>query len=1605
MFTLTSCNFPKINFGGFTFSDIIPERLLELFGIYEPTPVPPPSGGNTTPIIHPHLEGNTVIENEIAPTCITKGSYDEVLYCVSCGEEMSRTHKETNTISHQESGWITDIEATCSSEGKQHMECVVCFEILDERTTAKVNHLTGDPVKENEALPTCSSKGSYDEVLYCVECGKEINRTYKETESLSHQESEWITDVEATCSSNGKLYKECTLCHEVLSEKITSTGEHKLDKVVMEDDYCNGQQVGSVYCSVCNTYITSYGHHYIKTVIPASCTEDGEIRYTCDICNDTYFNIIPASGHIESEYQTVSNATCTSSGSAIKTCIICEEIIDRLELSKKEHNYTTTSSKNQITYTCSICSHSFQETVWTNILTVTFISEGVSIGTASIKEGTPVSSFPAITKNGYHLAYWAINDGANTPYEDQCIYDDTDLIAVWEEEEILKAEYSDIAVFPQVDVDFTFKVNAKSESNVREALSIFNAKDESIGYNVAYVSNGIYEVSSSNYEPSEFYYAIAGDGISFIGTESREIQFSIKGENRVSISISDSVKWLKYSNVYGIVEANDSMLLLTNESLNVGDDVAIYENTQDNIVLVVKILSKGEMLGYNAYGIEMSDYNKVFDSFEADVSGDLSNGVFVVDPVAIETIEKEFKSSALYKKSKQAAKELASQYDITISGENIKATLASKDEKLILILEVEFEFEGDWSIIVSYRNEINLGFDYHIDGFDNSSFIVTTKQYENIQFKLSYEKNEEPDMPNAKEAYSKMMDRYKEIFDRLDNKDFFDKNSNPKHESLDHISLGQVDLTIYFVIVSIDVYLDFDFEINASCGINVETVTTTSNGIRNGKLVCSRHFEITGVSMFISGKIRAACLVKIEAFAHVAGAGVFANIGVGPYFEIGGAGSMGYDGYNLYMSKFSIYFDAGIQIEANVGLKYELLGYTAFKYEFELIGKNYSFSGFPIGSKEIWLSFRNYEENVTVNGDCDNENAIDITDIIDVYIKYQDLDDMFFDYKIPDDIGYSIVSISGYHSKVNLVGNKLYLDKIGEDIVIEIKIRVTDAIYKNVVINYKPDHTNDCIHATCISGSHIGGTATCTARAICERCDLEYGEKPIGHIMQNEQCTVCGFMIPSEGLEYIMLNNATYSVIGIGTFTGSVLVIPADYDGFPVTTIGDSAFKNCTNITKVMLPDSIISIGNNSFYGCKNLSDVTIGNRVINIGDYAFASCDELSSIIIPDSVTSLGKNAFYYCENLTNVTIGKSVTCINDSTFLYCSSLESIIIPDSVTSIGACAFQFCESLASVTMSSGVKEIRDYAFSACHSLVTVAIPDTVTSIGNQAFFECYNLVSVTIGKKVTNISTDAFLYCHKLLEVVNNSSLNITKGADNYGKVAYYAMEVNKGDSKIVNIDGYMFYTYDNTTYLVGYDGEDTDLVLPSYNGDEYVIYKRALYDYNRITSIIIPDDVTSIGEYAFSNCDNLKNVTLPNSITIIEDFTFSNSNSLRSITIPDNVITIDYMSFYGCSGLRTVTIGSGVTDIKRQAFLGCESLTKVVIGSNVTSIEMSAFLQCTYLTTVYYVGTESDWAEISISSSNSSLTNATRYYFSENEPADNGNYWHYDENGEIAVW
>ena len=370
---------------------------------------------------------------------------------------------------------------------------------------------------------------------------------------------------------------------------------------------------------------------------------------------------------------------------------------------------------------------------------------------------------------------------------------------------------------------------------------------------------------------------------------------------------------------------------------------------------------------------------------------------------------------------------------------------------------------------------------------------------------------------------------------------------------------------------------------------------------------------------------------------------------------------------------------------------------------------------------------------------------------------------------------------------------------------------------------------------------------------VCECGDKTY----TGETTTRDDCSECGGEVKYavEG-GYLTFDKKTGTVTDCDSSVTKAN-IPHTIKGVTVTSIGGSAFRYCTSLTSVTIPDSVTSIGEEAFYGCWDLTRLTIPGSVTSIDKDAFCFCSSLTSVTIPDSVTSIGDSAFYGCESLTSVTIPDSVTSIGSCAFYGCASLTSVTIPDSVTSIGGSAFYGCTSLTSVTIPDSVTSIGDYAFYGCESLTSVAIPGSVTSIGWSAFYGCASLTSVTIPDSVTSIGNCAFASCTSLTGIW-----------------------VAEGNSHYANDASGVLFNKDKTT-LVQCPGA--------------------------FAAYTIPNSVTSIGEYAFSHCTSLTSVTIPNSVTSIGEHAFSYCTSLTSVTISDSVTSIGEYAFYDCTSLTDV--------------------------------------------------------------------------------------------------
>ncbi len=324
--------------------------------------------------------------------------------------------------------------------------------------------------------------------------------------------------------------------------------------------------------------------------------------------------------------------------------------------------------------------------------------------------------------------------------------------------------------------------------------------------------------------------------------------------------------------------------------------------------------------------------------------------------------------------------------------------------------------------------------------------------------------------------------------------------------------------------------------------------------------------------------------------------------------------------------------------------------------------------------------------------------------------------------------------------------------------------------------------------------------------------------------------------------------------------------------------------------------------------------------------------------------IVRVGANVFEG-SNIVTVHIGKNVTGIESSAFRGCSSLTSITVGENNPNYAS---------QDGILYNKAKTQFVHIPNAISGAVT--IPNSVTSIEDYAFYYCSSLTSITIPNSVTTIGYSAFEYCYKLVEVVNKSSLTIEVGSATYGNVGYYAKQVitDESQSKIINQDDYIFYNDNDRYYLLGYKGSSTTLILPdTIHGSTYAIYPYAFYYCSSLTSVTIPNSVTTIGEGAFYCCGSLTSITIPNSVTTIGSYAFYYCSSLTSVTIGNKVTTIGSYAFYYCSSLTSVTIGNKVTTIGYSAFEGCSSLTSVTIPDSVTYIGYSAFYRCSSLTSV----------------------------------------------------
>ncbi len=421
------------------------------------------------------------------------------------------------------------------------------------------------------------------------------------------------------------------------------------------------------------------------------------------------------------------------------------------------------------------------------------------------------------------------------------------------------------------------------------------------------------------------------------------------------------------------------------------------------------------------------------------------------------------------------------------------------------------------------------------------------------------------------------------------------------------------------------------------------------------------------------------------------------------------------------------------------------------------------------------------------------------------------------------------------------------------------------------------------------------------------------------------------------GLLFVLKSDGTYKVeIGAAKYQ-SKIEIPATYKGKPVTEVGSFganmigsmySIEFNTTLKEIVIPEGVTKLGPGCFAGCINLASVVIPDSVTEICSLAFLNCMGLKSITIGKNVSRIGLGAFMLSEFGRENTLFTLLEVVNRSSMDI--SIESLIDDSEIDvsvnihdgesemvrkgdylfyTIGEVNYLVAylgddvNLVLPVDYNGETYEILPAAFAFNYTVESIIVSDGVKKIGSGAFGYCSNLMSVTIGKNVESIADSIFEEDISLVEIVNNSPyitldmIFVTSQIIPEGIV----LEIHSGESKIKNVNGYNFYTVNGTNYLIKYSGKEKDLVLPeSYNGENY-----------------------EINQFAFSPIQINPFIDSEVSLSTFE-------NSITSVVIPDSVTKIGDHAFFCSIGLSEVIIGSGVTYIGNDAFDMC-MLTSVV--------------------------------------------------------------------------
>ena len=410
------------------------------------------------------------------------------------------------------------------------------------------------------------------------------------------------------------------------------------------------------------------------------------------------------------------------------------------------------------------------------------------------------------------------------------------------------------------------------------------------------------------------------------------------------------------------------------------------------------------------------------------------------------------------------------------------------------------------------------------------------------------------------------------------------------------------------------------------------------------------------------------------------------------------------------------------------------------------------------------------------------------------------------------------------------------------------------------------------------------------------------------------------------------------------------------------TSIGYYTFQNCTSLTKIIMPDDVVSIGVGSFWNATSLTSVTLSKNLTVIPKNAFRECVNLESITIPSGIQKLEDYAFMDCKKINSINIPSSINTLKGGCFSNCTGIQNVYIEDIKAwceiSFSGCAsnplyytknmYINNELVTDLVIPNNVTSIGNYAFYKTESLVSVVMSDSVLSLGKEVFRDCKNLTSVQLSKNITTIEEYTFAYSGLKDITLHDGLLTIGKFAFCYTNISNMVVP-----RSVTTIDESAFSSCNSLTEVA---------VLGTTNLVSY-----CFTNCKNLTNVTLSDDVTHIGYKTFDGTPIIKNGTyVDNALYINNHLIKVRESTSGDFVVRDGTKTIAAYAFNACNKLTSITMTDSVVSIGRNVFGGCTLITNLVLSKNIDQIPLSAFLNCESLSAVNYNGTVEQWNSLS---------------------------------------